>query len=100
MTIRVDPENNETRALLELVDFGGQRVLEIGCGDGRLTWRYAGKAKHVTAIDPFADAITRAKENIPDKLKDRVDFRYIAFEKFAAESKPSTFDRVILSWSL
>lgn len=100
MTIRLDPENNETRALLELVDFGGRRVLEIGCGDGRLTWRYAGKAKHVTAIDPFADAITRAKENIPDKLKDRVDFRHIAFEKFAAESKPSTFDRVILSWSL
>jgi 2-polyprenyl-3-methyl-5-hydroxy-6-metoxy-1,4-benzoquinol methylase len=100
MTVRVDPEKNETRALLDLADLSGQRVLEIGCGDGRLTWRYAGKAKHVTAIDPFADAITRAKENIPDKLKDRVDFRHIAFEKFAAESKPSTFDRVILSWSL
>ena len=100
MTVRVDPENNETRALLDLVDFTGQRVLEVGCGDGRLTWRYAGKAKHVTAIDPFAGAITRAKENIPAKLKDRVDFRHIAFEKFAAESNPSTFDRVILSWSL
>jgi 2-polyprenyl-3-methyl-5-hydroxy-6-metoxy-1,4-benzoquinol methylase len=100
MTVRVDPENNETRALLDLVDFTGQRVLEVGCGDGRLTWRYAGQAKRVTAIDPFADAITRAKENIPNKLKDRVDFRHIAFEKFAAESKPSTFDRVILAWSL
>jgi 2-polyprenyl-3-methyl-5-hydroxy-6-metoxy-1,4-benzoquinol methylase len=100
MTIRVDPENNEPHALFNLADLNGQRVLEIGCGDGRLTWRYAGKAKHVTAIDPFADAITRAKENIPDKLKYRVDFRHIAFEKFAAESKPSTFDRVILSWSL
>ena len=100
MTIRVDPENNEPHALFNLADLNGQRVLEIGCGDGRLTWRYAGKAKHVTAIDPFADAIKRAKENIPDKLKDRVDFRHIAFEKFAAESMPSTFDRVILSWSL
>jgi 2-polyprenyl-3-methyl-5-hydroxy-6-metoxy-1,4-benzoquinol methylase len=100
MTVRVDPENNETRALLDLVDFTGQRVLEVGCGDGRLTWRYAGKAKGVTAIDPFADAITRAKESIPNKLKDRVDFRHIAFEKFASESKPSTFDRVILAWSL
>ncbi len=100
MTIRVDPENNEPRALFDLADFSGQRVLEIGCGDGRLTWRYAGKAGHVTAIDPFADAITRAKENIPDELKSRVEFRHIAFLDFAADSEASTFDRVILSWSL
>jgi tRNA G46 methylase TrmB len=37
MTVRVDPENNETRALLDLVNFTNKRVLEIGCGDGRLT---------------------------------------------------------------
>jgi SAM-dependent methyltransferase len=60
MTIRVDPENNEIRTLLELADFRGQLVLEIGCGDGRLTWRYAGRAEHVMAIDPFAASIARA----------------------------------------
>ena len=32
MTISVDPENNEPRALFSLADFNGQRVLEIGCG--------------------------------------------------------------------
>ena len=36
MTIRTDPENNETRALLDMANFGGQHVLEIGCGDGRV----------------------------------------------------------------
>ena len=47
MQIREDPENNETRALLNLVDFSGADVLEIGCGDGRLTYRYAEEvAKH------------------------------------------------------
>jgi len=100
MTIRVDPENNEPRALFDLADFNGQRVLEIGCGDGRLTWRYADRAAHVTAIDAFADGITRAKENMPDELKSRVEFRQIAFEDFAAASESSTFDRAILSWSL
>lgn len=100
MTVRVDPENNETRALLDLADLSGQRVLEIGCGDGRLTWRYAGKANHVTAIDPFAESIARAKENMPDELKGRVEFHHIAFEDFAADSEPSIFDSVILSWSL
>jgi 2-polyprenyl-3-methyl-5-hydroxy-6-metoxy-1,4-benzoquinol methylase len=100
MTIRVDPENNEPRALFNQVDFNGRRVLEIGCGDGRLTWRYAYKAAHVIAIDPFEGSIRRAKENTPDNLKSRVEFRHIGFEDFAAASASSAFDIAILSWSL
>jgi 2-polyprenyl-3-methyl-5-hydroxy-6-metoxy-1,4-benzoquinol methylase len=99
MTVRVDPENNETRALLELVDFSGQHVLEIGCGDGRLTWRYAEWAEHVIAIDPKAEAITRAKENLPDGLKSRVEFHQFTFEDFSTTSKPANFDSIIFSWS-
>jgi ubiquinone/menaquinone biosynthesis C-methylase UbiE len=100
MTIRIDPENNEPRALFELANFKGQRVLEIGCGDGRLTWRYADKAAHVTAIDPFEGSIARAKENTPDDLKGRVEFHHIGFDDFAAGSESATFDIAILSWSL
>ena len=100
MTIQVDPENTEPRALFNLADFNGQRVLEIGCGDGRLTWRYANKAAYVTAIDPFEGSIARAKENTPNALKGRVEFHHSAFEDFAASSKSSTFDIAILSWSL
>jgi 2-polyprenyl-3-methyl-5-hydroxy-6-metoxy-1,4-benzoquinol methylase len=99
MAIQVDPENNETRALLDLVDFRGQRVLEIGCGDGRLTWRYADRAKQVTAIDPKAEAVRRAKENLPDELKNRVEIHQFTFEDFSAISEPSSFDSVIFSWS-
>jgi len=100
MTIRLDPENNETRALFDLAEFGGKHVLEIGCGDGRLTWRYAGRAAHVTAIDPFAPGIARARENLPPELQDRVEFLHAAFEAFAAAHAPSEFDMAILSWSL
>jgi 2-polyprenyl-3-methyl-5-hydroxy-6-metoxy-1,4-benzoquinol methylase len=99
MTVRVDPENNETRALLDLIDFTGKRVLEIGCGDGRLTWRYANTAEHVIAIDPKADAITQARENLPEELKGRVEFHQFAFEDFSATSRPSSFDSIIFSWS-
>lgn len=99
MTVRVDPENNETRALLDLVDFTGKRVLEIGCGDGRLTWQYADRAKHVTAIDPKAEAIRQAKENLSDELKNRLEIHQFTFEDFSAISKPSSFDTVIFSWS-
>lgn len=99
MTVRVDPENNETRALLDLVDFTGKRVLEVGCGDGRLTWRYADRAEHVIAIDPKADAIKRARENLPEELNGRVEFHQFAFEDFSTISNAATFDSIIFSWS-
>jgi 2-polyprenyl-3-methyl-5-hydroxy-6-metoxy-1,4-benzoquinol methylase len=100
MTIRVDPENNEPRALFDLADFSGQRVLEIGCGDGRLTWRYADKAAQVTAIDPFEESIARANECVPEDLKSRVEFRHIAFDDFATANTSSIFSIAVLSWSL
>lgn len=64
MTVRTDPEDSETDALFALVDLDGADVLEIGCGDGRLTWRYADRVAHVMAVDPFADGIARAKERL------------------------------------
>jgi len=80
MAVHVDPEGNETGALFDLVDLSGRDVLEIGCGDGRLTWRYADKVARVMAIDPFAAGIERANERLAGSLKDRIDFRHAAFE--------------------
>ena len=100
MTIRSDPEGNETHALFSLVDPDGQQVLEIGSGDGRLTWRFAGRAAHVTAIEPFAKSVARAKKNFPPELKGRVEFHQVGFDEFAASAEPGSFDCAILSWSL
>ena len=62
MNETVDPEGNETRVIHELVDFAGQRVLEIGCGDGRLIWRYADSAATVLGlIRSKPTSITRAE---------------------------------------
>lgn len=98
--ITQDPENNEQRALLAMVDFKDKHVLEIGCGDGRLTWRYADKAAHVTAIEPSAEQIGLAKANLPNNLRGRVEFHVATLEDFAANRGPSVFDLVILSYSL
>jgi len=100
MSVRVDPEGNEIRALVHLVDLSGRDVLEIGCGDGRLTWRYADSVSHVTGIDPFAEGIKRAKQSLSEASRGRVEFRHVAFEEFAVAADPSTFDIAILSWSL
>jgi cyclopropane fatty-acyl-phospholipid synthase-like methyltransferase len=100
MSIRLDPEGHEIAALFDLVNLGGKDVLEIGCGDGRLTWRYAERARHVVAIEPFAKAIDRARQRILEAVIDKVELRNVGFEDFASTSEPSTFDVAILSWSL
>jgi hypothetical protein len=96
MTISVDPESNETRAVRSS-DFT-ICVLEI------VRWTpdmaLCRQTAYVMAIDPFENSIVRAKENMPDNLKNRVEFRHIAFEDFAAASKATLFDIAILSWSL
>jgi 2-polyprenyl-3-methyl-5-hydroxy-6-metoxy-1,4-benzoquinol methylase len=95
----LDPENNETRALFRLFDdFAGRSVLEVGCGDGRLTWRYAARAASVTAIDPDSSRIARALAARPDGLE-HISFLALALEDFAARAK-ERFDIAILAWSL
>ena len=96
--VRCDPEDTETAALLDVADFRGKRVLEIGCGDGRLTWRYAAGAVHVTAIDPKADDIATAIEDCPASLRNHVEFRATRLEDYHPPRE--LFDLALLSWSL
>jgi SAM-dependent methyltransferase len=100
MTIKVDPEENEIGALFDFVPLDGARVLEIGSGDGRLTWRYAERAEQVTAVEPFGPAITRARQQLPKELEGRVVLRHAGFADFAAQAPASAFDVAIFSWSL
>jgi 2-polyprenyl-3-methyl-5-hydroxy-6-metoxy-1,4-benzoquinol methylase len=100
MAVRIDPEGNETDALFDLVELEGREVLEIGCGDGRLTWRYADRAAHVTAIEPFEDAIVRAQKRLSEAPNERIEFLHVAFEDFAAAGDADIVDVALLSWSL
>src|SRR5215470_5938927 len=52
MPVVHDPEHAETRVIHDLLDFTGTDVLEVGCGNGRLTWRYADRTRSVLALDP------------------------------------------------
>jgi SAM-dependent methyltransferase len=100
MTIKVDPEENEIGALFDFVNLDGRRVLEVGSGDCRLTWRYAERAEQVTAVEPFGPAITRARQHLPRGLEGRVVLRQAGFAEFAAQAPASAFDVTIFSWSL
>jgi ubiquinone/menaquinone biosynthesis C-methylase UbiE len=94
----LDPEGAHLAALHRLVDFGGQRVLELGCGDGRLTVGIAEEAASVLAFDPDCEAVERARQSLPVELAERVTYRVAAGKEI--ELEPLSFDLVVFSWSL
>ncbi len=77
----------------EFVDLSGREMLEIGCGDGRLSSLLADKVKRLTAIDPDQDMINKACKEISG-----VDFRVGYGEKL--EFNDRSFDIVLFSYSL
>ena len=75
---RVDPEGVETQALAELARADGLRVLELGCGDGRLTWWLARTAASVVAVKVELIAASATEVDLP----------------------PGEFELALFSWSL
>jgi SAM-dependent methyltransferase len=98
MVVSRDPEGVETQVVQELLDFSGKAVLEVGSGDGRMTWRYATEAHSVVALDPDAAALARAEATVPTPLRAKVRFWHVDIT--TAEVSPQAFDVALLSWSL
>ena len=66
MAIIDDPEQYKAAALARMVpSFTGRQVLEIGCGEGRLTRKYARDAARVIAIDTDAEGISELRRELP-----------------------------------
>ena len=76
----------------------GKRVLDLGCGDGRLALGVAPFATRVDGMDPDAEAIAAATMNAR-----KAGVRNVRFAAGAAQHLPypdAAFDVVILSWTL
>lgn len=98
MTTQKDPERNETKYLHKFSDFRGKRVLEIGCGEGRLTWQYAREASRVIGIDLDADSLRVATIDKPSDMLKKVLFSRTDSTRLPFSNE--TFDVAILAWSL
>ena len=76
----------------------GKRVLDLGCGDGRLAIGASPYAADVVGVDPDPSMIQTAT----GKAK-QLSLRNIRFDVGAAQELPlddGAFDIVILSWTL
>jgi ubiquinone/menaquinone biosynthesis C-methylase UbiE len=96
--LRRDPEQVESRAISELVPMAGKRVLEVGCGTGRLTPMAAERAASVYAFDRDAERVEQARTSLPAGLRGRVSFRVHGVERLDVARR--RFDVALCGWSL
>jgi len=88
----------EARAIAALVDLDGRRVLEVGCGGGRLTGFAAERAASVYAFDPEAENVAKASAALAPELRERVSFAVHDAEALDVERE--RFDLALCGWSL
>lgn len=77
----------------QIISLRNQDVLEIGCGDGRLTALLAEGPRSLIAIDPDAQRIAQAKSQVPG-----VDFRVGSGEHL--DCADASFDIILFTLSL
>ena len=98
MALRIDPEKNEVHALKAMADWRYKRVIEIGCGSGRLTRRLAQLGAQVEALDPDRRLIATARKDVPARLADRIRFKVGSASDLKYPKQ--TFDIAVFSWVL
>ncbi len=100
MSIKIDPQEISFQTIRDFADLWGRYILEVGCGDGRLTFPMAEIAQHVTAIDPLAEDIQLAIEETPQHLKEKINFIETGIEDYTPPTNSPGFDLSIFTWSL
>ena len=88
----IDQEGHEVAVLASRLP-PGCRVIEIGCGDGRLTRKYARGAAHVIAIDTDVQDLAELRRELPF-----VDTRSVGIHDLVLP--PHSVDVAIFAWSL
>ncbi|HAV76643.1 MAG TPA: hypothetical protein DCX53_04735 [Anaerolineae bacterium] len=98
MALIKDPKRNENKYLHDFADFTKKRILEIGCGEGRLTWKYASVSSLTAGLDLDQDALRVATIDRPHDLTAKTFFANAQAEHLPFRKE--TFDIALLAWSL
>ncbi len=93
-----DVDGVEATAIERLVELEGRRVVDVGCGKGRLTVLAASRARSVYAFDPSAENVAAAREALGGEQRRRVRFGVHGAE--GLDLARARFDLALCGWSL
>lgn len=91
-------DDTELRGLRGERHFRGKDVLDIGTGNGRLSWLIVPLARSVTGLDPDADAIGEARREARRRGVTNATFRVATAQDLGVGREQ--FDTALFSWSL
>ena len=75
-----------------LGELSHSHILDLGCGDGRISLQYLSQTNHLTLVDFSDNMLEIARKNTLETLKTNVDYINIDLQKYESEE---TFDVVI-----
>lgn len=96
MSVLIDRDGAELRALFAATDFRGSRVLEVGCGEGRLMRRYAHLPALVVGLDPNPQGLSAAAASTAGLPA----VRCVQAPAAPLPFRDGTFDVALFGWSL
>src|SRR2546430_16441140 len=95
---RRDEDGIEEVAITALVPLEGKCVLEVGCGEGRLTALVAARALSVYAFDPSAENVAGARAALTSEQRRHV--RFAVHDAEALDVSRQRFDIALCGWSV
>jgi ubiquinone/menaquinone biosynthesis C-methylase UbiE len=90
-----DDQGVELQAMLSLVDFSGKKVLEIGCGNGRISRLLGPLCNQLIAIDNDA-LMLEAAEVYPNPI----NVKFQLMDALNLEFDNDIYDVIVFSWVL
>ena len=98
MATEIDPAGIMPRGILNASDFRDARVLEVGAGDGRLTFQYGAEPRSVIGIDTKEPDIRTASQC--QGVGFRGDVQFVCASATALPFSVERFSIVLLASSL
>jgi ubiquinone/menaquinone biosynthesis C-methylase UbiE len=98
MATDIDPAGIMPLAILRAADFYDARVLEVGTGDGRLTFQYAAVPRSVVGIDTKEPDVLAAAQRL--RVEPRGDVQFLCASATALPFSAEQFGIVLLASSL
>jgi ubiquinone/menaquinone biosynthesis C-methylase UbiE len=92
-----DREGVESAVIGELAELRDRRVLDVGCGRGRLTEFAAGQAAEVYALDPDDEQVAEARKRV---LAAQADVTFVVGDVESIDLPRRWFDLALCGWSL